>query len=340
MKYSFLNDKVNEETNINVNQYMNIWIDFLKILSLQLSSIASSSLLNSNHKKEVLNEKSELYNENIPILLFSEPNNHSTLYYSKLENNIEHHWSIFGQEFINKIKIILHILNMPSTEQYSTVHSNNEKENKNDKYNSHFQNKIQIALTLLTSLFERFLGDVLYTQISNEAKIPFLFKDLIVQTELIQLWQKNIKHLTVNKTNFGNDKNNDDVNDNNCIKTETHDIDPLTLILILLFGGPNYLNIRNLLWHGFVILSPLSSTTTSEITKNDNDDPFPIHHYFQLTWAVFTLVFNRIKTSLEYQYQQKQLNDGSTAFLNRSFSNTTSNSQFIFNFGNYCCLLS
>jgi len=66
---------------------------------------------------------------------------------------------------------------------------------------------------------------------------------------------------------------------------------------------------------------------------DDIDDPFPIHHYFQLTWAIFTIVFNRIKKSLELQHPQKQLKDGSDIVFNRSFSNTLSNSQFDFNFG-------
>lgn len=171
--------------------------------------------------------------------------------------------------------------------------------------------QLQIALTFLSSLFERFLGDVLYTQILNEAKIPFLFKDLICQPELIKLWQKVPN--TINKqTDF--------------------DLDPLTLSLILLFGGPNYLNIRNLLWHGFVI--PSSST---EIQRENINDPFPIYHYFVMTWTIFTVVVNRIKNSLEHQKgnEPSQL----PPLPNRSFSNTIANDQFEFIFGKfYKCL--
>jgi len=104
MKYSYLNEKIDEDTNNNTNQYMTIWIDFLKILSLHLSSTVSFS--NDKKTLEIFKEKSELNNDNIPIPLFSPPNNDYTLHYTNIEKNIDHQWSIFGQEFTNVMIII------------------------------------------------------------------------------------------------------------------------------------------------------------------------------------------------------------------------------------------
>ncbi|ORX59841.1 hypothetical protein BCR36DRAFT_579288 [Piromyces finnis] len=326
MKYLYLSEIVNKEINNIIDQYMNIWIDFLKILSYRLSSIAFK-LHSFNDKKSstIFNEKSELDIEDLSLLPLSNDDNKT--FFSELENAIDYQWSIFGQEFVNKIKVILHILKPSSNYQFLMIkHCNENIYSRNVNCNS-IQNRTQIAFTLLTTFFERFLGDILYTQVFNEAKIPFLFKDLIVQPELIRLWKKKVEYNNKSTIPMPNESSFENENENDYI-------DPLTLILILLFGGPNYLNIRNLLWHGFVILPPPPSITVPEILMNNKYDSFPIHYYFQLTWTVFTVTFNRMKKSLnhKYNYTQKQNYKNATFTINRTFSNTISNNQFVFNF--------
>jgi hypothetical protein len=301
---------------------------------------------NSNLCKAFITGKSELLDKAIFIPILStdkkeeiKDNNNKI---ENVENYLLNHWHIYGEEFSKKIKALFFILKLTFTEEQSQGKFNFNDPNKNKLVD------LQIALTLLTSLFERFLGDILYTQLLNEAKIPFLFKDLIVQPELIRLWQKNpssgidppIKTISSPKhSNLPVNKNKNKNKNNN--KNMDVDLDPLTLVLILLFGGPNYLNIRNLLWHGFVI-TPFTTSTTSASSDSSNMKivdsvyPFPIIHYFQLIWTVFVIVFNRIKKSLEYQYHLKNHHPNYSVVLPcRSFSNSISNDQFIFDFGKY-----
>ncbi|ORX80491.1 hypothetical protein BCR32DRAFT_268860 [Anaeromyces robustus] len=312
IKYSMLKDEdINDEKIRNFkNQYMTIWIDFLKILGIHLSS--QSNLLNSSNENIIFQEKSELNNKSIPLKLnlLNSNTEEMTKYMATIENFLEQQWSIFGQEFIKKLQAILFIFKTSTFKQKTTNLNNNN-----------LSSSIQIALTLLTSLFEKSLGDILYTIILNKAKIPFLFKDLIIQPELIQLWQK--------KTNYSNNSIYDKKENIN----NDFDLDIITLVLVLLFGGPKYINIRNLLWHGFVILPSFSFVSSSKTENENTYDIFPIHHYFQIIWSIFNIVFNRIKESLIYQHHLKNKNDDLSIDLSiRPCSNTLANDQFIFNF--------
>jgi len=104
MKYSYLKDNNDGKTKDYINQYMTVWSDFLKILSMYLTStISRTKESNASKNKLALNPNSELFNETVSIHLLASTEEERIKNITEIETSLTQKWAIFGQEFINVI---------------------------------------------------------------------------------------------------------------------------------------------------------------------------------------------------------------------------------------------
>lgn len=104
MEYSFIKQNIKEENiNENIQSYMNVWSDFLKILVIKLTSISNTNYENDNELWKYFSEKKSELNNKAIFILFSSNKEKNIKNINEIENYLIKHWSIYGEEFIKVI---------------------------------------------------------------------------------------------------------------------------------------------------------------------------------------------------------------------------------------------